>query len=88
MASRTQVPHLVYRFQSITDASLDGLEAIQRITGAVPAFMRPRASTSPTLSSFFSVFLPFAVVAYGNYNDLMLTVAGQRGQSVVNWDFE
>ena len=87
MASRTQVPHLVYHFQSITDTSFYGLEAIQRITGAVPAFMRPRASTSPTLSSF-SVFLPFAVVAYGNYNGLVLTVAGQRGQSVVNWDFE
>ncbi|KAF9014153.1 carbohydrate esterase family 4 protein [Cyathus striatus] len=41
--------------------------AIQKITGAVPAFLRP---------------------PYGNYNDLLLDVAGSRGQAVTLWDFD
>lgn len=54
-------------FDQIHDEMWRVEQAIQRITGAVPAFMRP---------------------PYGNYNDLVLTVAGQRGQSVVTWDFD
>jgi len=54
-------------FDQIHDEMWRVEQAIQRITGAVPAFMRP---------------------PYGNYNDVVLTVAGQRGQSVVIWDFD
>lgn len=54
-------------FDQIHDEMWRVEQAIQRITGAVPAFMRP---------------------PYGNYNDLVLTVAGQRGQSVATWDFD
>jgi len=42
-------------------------QALQKIAGVVPAFMRP---------------------PYGEYNDEVREVAGQRGQTVVNWDFD
>ncbi|KDR67032.1 hypothetical protein GALMADRAFT_1133389 [Galerina marginata CBS 339.88] len=42
-------------------------QAIQKITGAIPAYTRP----------------PF-----GYYNDNVLNVAGNRGQTLVNWDFD
>ncbi|KAF8604049.1 carbohydrate esterase family 4 protein [Ceratobasidium sp. AG-I] len=42
-------------------------QALQRITGVVPAFMRP----------------PF-----GEYNDNVRNVAGARGQTIANWDFD
>ncbi|KAJ3576363.1 hypothetical protein NP233_g477 [Leucocoprinus birnbaumii] len=42
-------------------------EAIQRITGAAPAFFRP---------------------PYGNYNDDVRRIAGQRGLSLVMWSFD
>ncbi|KAG2021007.1 chitin deacetylase [Coprinopsis cinerea AmutBmut pab1-1] len=42
-------------------------QALMRITGAKPAFMRP---------------------PYGSYNDLVLDAAGNRGQTVVIWDFD
>ncbi|GLB40766.1 putative carbohydrate esterase family 4 protein [Lyophyllum shimeji] len=42
-------------------------QALQRITGVVPAFARP---------------------PYGEYNDLVREVAGMRGQTLVNWDFD
>jgi len=42
-------------------------QALQKITGVVPAFARP----------------PF-----GEYNDLVREVATQRGQTLVNWDFD
>jgi peptidoglycan/xylan/chitin deacetylase (PgdA/CDA1 family) len=42
-------------------------QAMQRIIGATPAFMRP---------------------PYGEYNDQVRKVAADRGQRVVNWDFD
>jgi len=42
-------------------------EALQKIIGALPAFVRP----------------PF-----GEYNDLVVEVAGERNQTVVIWDFD
>ncbi|KIK02588.1 carbohydrate esterase family 4 protein [Laccaria amethystina LaAM-08-1] len=61
-----QVASHTWAHKDLTTLTFDQ-KAIQRITGAVPAFMRP---------------------PYGNYNDVVLTVAGQRGQSVVTWDFD
>ncbi|KAG6852876.1 hypothetical protein C0991_008456, partial [Blastosporella zonata] len=42
-------------------------QALSRITGAYPAFVRP---------------------PYGEYNDMVREVAGMRGQTLVNWDFD
>ncbi|KAH7339072.1 carbohydrate esterase family 4 protein [Rhizoctonia solani] len=42
-------------------------EAIEKITGRNPAFMRP---------------------PYGSYNDLVVEVAAEKGQTVVIWDFD
>jgi len=42
-------------------------EALQRLLGVTPAFMRP---------------------PYGSYNDLVREIAGERGQTIVLWDFD
>jgi len=42
-------------------------QALERITGVVPAFMRP---------------------PYGEYNNIVRNVAGARGQTIANWDFD
>ncbi|KAF8150174.1 chitin deacetylase [Crassisporium funariophilum] len=42
-------------------------EALMKITGAYPAFVRP---------------------PYGEYNDMVREVAGIRGQTIANWDFD
>ncbi|KAF8150210.1 carbohydrate esterase family 4 protein [Crassisporium funariophilum] len=42
-------------------------QAIEKITGAIPAYTRP---------------------PYDAYNDLVLSVAGSRGQTLVIWDFD
>lgn len=42
-------------------------DAIEKITGVRPAFMRP---------------------PYGNYNDLVKSVAQERGQYIVLWDMD
>lgn len=42
-------------------------EALIKIAGVMPAFMRP---------------------PYGEYNDRVREVAGMRGQTLVNWDFD
>jgi peptidoglycan/xylan/chitin deacetylase (PgdA/CDA1 family) len=42
-------------------------EALQRLLGVTPAFMRP---------------------PYGSYNDLVSGIAGERGQTMVLWDFD
>ncbi|KAJ3503496.1 hypothetical protein NLJ89_g8407 [Agrocybe chaxingu] len=42
-------------------------EALMKITGAYPAFVRP---------------------PYGEFNDNIREVAGARGQTIVNWDFD
>lgn len=62
---------------------MDLVEAIQRILGVVPAFFRPRM-TIVTLT----MALLIVVLAFGSYNDLVLMVAGSRGQSAVIWDLE
>lgn len=61
-------------------------EALVRITGAYPAFMRPRE----LLRSVFLLLLLILLIikAYGNYNDLVREAAAIRGQSLVLWDFE
>jgi hypothetical protein len=59
------------------------LEALLRITGAYPAFMRPRAFTFK-----IRYFILIPSLAYGSYNDRVRRAASVRGQSVVIWDFE
>jgi hypothetical protein len=65
------------------------VEALQRIVGVNPAFMRPRTWVLLDLCvlggpSFLTSFFP----AYGAYNDLVRQVSGVRGQKIVIWDFE
>jgi peptidoglycan/xylan/chitin deacetylase (PgdA/CDA1 family) len=54
-------------FDQLHDEMYRVEQALERITGVTPAFMRP----------------PF-----GSYNNLVRQVALQRGQKVVNWDFD
>jgi hypothetical protein len=61
-------------------------EAIEKITGSLPAFTRPRAlltCVSPKNDLSFA-----RLIAYGSYDDLVREVADSRGQVLVNWDFE
>jgi hypothetical protein len=61
-------------------------EALVRITGAYPAFMRPRE----LLRSVFLLPLLILLIfkAYGNYNNLVREAAAARGQTLAVWDFE
>ena len=61
------------------------IDAIEQIAGVRPAFMRPRTSNAIRTSK-----VPYSklCIAYGEYNDLVLDVAGEREQSIVMWDFE
>src|SRR5260221_11931559 len=60
------------------------LVALFRITGAYPAFMRPRRFKFFFISS--RILIPS--LAFGAYNDQVRLAASIRGQSVVIWDFE
>lgn len=63
------------------------VEALQKIVGVVPAFMRPRKCLLPPQT--FTLGLHLATLpAYGNYNDLVRQASAVRGQSLVIWDFE
>ena len=50
-----------------------------------PAFMRPRTSLHLLRDMTSS---EIELLAYGEYNDQVVEVARQYGQSVVIWDFE
>ena len=54
----------------------------------MPAFMRPRRSFFFWIIDSSRVLLNPRFVAYGEYNDRVREVAGIRGQTLVNWDFE
>jgi hypothetical protein len=58
-------------------------EALWKIVGRYPAFMRPR-----TLNSSFLLETSNIRKAYGNYNNLVLQASYIRGQVVAVWDFE
>ncbi|KAF8072280.1 carbohydrate esterase family 4 protein [Lyophyllum atratum] len=61
-------PHLTTLDREQITSQFSRIEvALQKITGAVPAFTRP---------------------PYGETNQLVLEVASDRGQSLVNWDFD
>jgi hypothetical protein len=63
-------------------------EAIYRITGAYPAYTRPRA-LFPDLHPPFTISRPSPITAaFGEYNQLVQEVAGLRGQTLANWDFD
>lgn len=71
--------------------SLTNIEALQRITGAYPAWVRPRTSTitrvqrmNPPVS--YNYFMTCS--AYGNHNSLVRNAAGVRGLKIANWDLE
>ncbi|KAF9445669.1 carbohydrate esterase family 4 protein [Macrolepiota fuliginosa MF-IS2] len=49
-------------------------EALIKITGAAPAFMRPHLTPDR--------------IAYGEYNDNVLSVAASLKETVVTWDFD
>ena len=53
----------------------------------MPAFMRPRASFLCIIDPSRLLLKPHSI-AYGEYNDRVREVAGIRGQTLVNWDFE
>ncbi|KAH9483588.1 hypothetical protein JR316_0003058 [Psilocybe cubensis] len=59
-------------------------QALVRITGAYPAFMRPREY--PVLDS--TPVTADLEIAYGNYNSMVLDASGIRGQGVVIWDLD
>jgi hypothetical protein len=60
------------------------LEALKKIVGVTPAFMRPRAFTH---SHRYYYLINFSQ-AYGNYNNLVRQASYIRGQKLVTWDFE
>lgn len=62
------------------------LVAIERITGASVAFIRPRKSTLFLFSRVY--YWCSSIVAYGNYNDNVRQVAENLGETVVIWDLE
>jgi hypothetical protein len=61
------------------------VEAIQKITGVTPAFMRPRTLRYVLLRQRKN---SYHRTAYGEYNAQVLEVAGKYGQTVTIWDFE
>jgi hypothetical protein len=60
-------------------------EALIKIAGVMPAYMRPRKLTEFDTILFY---LTSSYVAYGEYNNIVREVSGARGQTLVNWDFE
>ncbi|KIJ94301.1 carbohydrate esterase family 4 protein [Laccaria amethystina LaAM-08-1] len=58
-------------------------QALWKIVGRYPAFMRPR-----TLNSSFLLETSNIRKAYGNYNNLVLQASYIRGQVVAVWDFD
>jgi len=62
-------------------------EALVRITGAYPAFTRPRKSRI-NFFGYGSQNVLTAWLAYGAYNDLVRRAFATRRQSLALWDFE
>ncbi|KNZ75819.1 Chitin deacetylase [Termitomyces sp. J132] len=58
-------------------------DALKKILGVVPAFTRCRM-----FHSRFHLSVAHKRAAYGEYNDLVRQVAYERGQTLVNWDFD
>ena len=61
-------------------------EAIEKITGSLPAFTRPRELPTCVFPSPKSVLA--CLTAYGLYNGLVCEVPNSRSQELVIWDFE
>lgn len=61
-------------------------EALTRIIGAYPAFMRPREYRAPF--NDIQIQTCFIQLAFGSFNDLVQQASGVRGQSIAIWDFE
>lgn len=66
------------------------IDALNKILGITPAFIRPRTSipSSRESESYHRTLVSNLLSAYGSYNDLVLGAAAYRGQTVVTWDFE
>lgn len=62
------------------------LEALIKIAGVMPAFMRPRRAYFA--AKLCPGDLTILSIAYGAYNDIVRTVSGIRGQTIANWNFE
>ena len=63
------------------------LEALLKIAGVYPAFMRPRTILCWYYFNEQSLIRD-VLVAFGSYNDLVRQVSAARNQSLVLWDFE